>query len=203
MDLRSVDYHPTRLRAWVHEDLEARNWLAAAARSTGKGLERGVDLTVAQRTLKIWEQNGQSGLAGLGRHVLTGGQISEVKYGQWYPEHDVTCRRCGQAEETLFHRYWQCPANALMLDDPVYHTQHLCEQAAEGIQQGDQDCLWLRALVPRDLNWPPVEQSWTRDWWSDEPADPARVHLAGDGSGGPQSREPRLHRKARVGAANA
>eukprot|EP00974_Lingulodinium_polyedra_P123853 11188335-Lingulodinium_polyedra.AAC.1 len=39
------------------------------------------------------------------------------------------CPRCGEAPESALRRFWQCRANACIVDPAVVATQHMCARA--------------------------------------------------------------------------
>ena len=58
-------------------------------------------------------------------------------------EGEGLCPRCGEAKETLFHRYWACRCNDDIDEEVIRNTDRYKEAAAEGPA-----CFWLRGLVP-------------------------------------------------------
>ena len=101
------------------------------------------------------------------------------------------CPRCGAAEETKLHRYWQCSTND-SLGDAVLKTNHWRSRAAAEREHAN---AWERAITPHE--WlprksPPVKaETWTTSNWDEVASDP-RVVMASDGSGGIASSTPAL-----------
>lgn len=111
------------------------------------------------------------------------------------------CRRCGgEHEDTLLHRYYQCPNNDSIECEAVQKTRYLVPKCME--EHKIYPCKWFTAILPCSLVsqvplW--VEESEARPR---TPHDFCRVlrstlHIATDGSGGTTS-DPKYRR---VGAA--
>ena len=137
---------------------------------------------------------------------------------------DPTCPRCGLANETEFHRYWECICNRDVEDIAVQCTQYLCGPLSqvvtdsEGRRRGgraesnsparigsDRDpALWLRGapgchLMTVQVDDPsdPIHQP-PRQWALGKQELPLVKELTfyTDASGGPNSRWPKLRRVA-------
>eukprot|EP00959_Pyramimonas_sp_CCMP1952_P039798 832263-Pyramimonas_sp.AAC.1 len=58
---------------------------------------------------------------------------------------DGNCGRCGETEETEFHRVWQCRCR---VERTIYEgTDDLIAEARA--QQHMHECYWTRGLIPR------------------------------------------------------
>ena len=155
-----------------------RQWLFGLDRKASKQALRFRGSLVAVATAATWPRG----------RLLEVGTIEEC---------DAVCQRCSaNAIETDLHRYWECAANCNI--PACVDTQDLERRAHD--QASSCPVFWLRGLIPS--GWtevtPPgeahIEWSWNhavggsgtahgREWWG-----------AGDGSGGPHSKDPRLRR---------
>ena len=90
------------------------------------------------------------------------------------PHISQECPRCGQAPETLAHRYWACPHAREIASETVQATEALADEALAALQDRANESLWLRGIPPAGrVDVPPVYQ---RHWeWMnlDGPAPPA------------------------------
>ena len=135
--------------------------------------------------------------------IATATAVPQAELKKSNPSLDASCKRCNAAEETYYHRYWECPAN----DDIECcgKTQHLKSKVND-----DEACLWYRGLLPGGwkpkVATPAEESVWCFDIRG-EHAVPCSVDsigfigfpgtplfVAGDGSGGPLSSCPIFRR---------
>lgn len=77
IDPTAPDFHVSRARQAVKEDVARANWVKSAAHEAGAGFADGADLVVPRRLLKRGEQAGHNGLACIARHACAdfGGAI--------------------------------------------------------------------------------------------------------------------------------
>lgn len=60
----------------------------------------------------------------------------------------LLCTRCGEADDTPLHRYYQCRRNKAIDDPIIADTDYICREVAE---QPQSNFLWFRAIVPRAM----------------------------------------------------
>jgi len=170
-----------------------------------------------QKRLTNFENKGRAGDAGVLRSIAAGGTLTlQRRFPDLEPQHPLKlCRQCGTEAETALHRFWTCPCipelyghssevgtdatDEEKLEVETYKatiekTQSLKQDAIVGCTTRDQQCFYLRGLIP---------QGWTT---CSEPhqvvekrfgqaleAEPACVeHIFVDGSG--STSDPRLRR---------
>ena len=107
-----------------------------------------------------------------------------------FPGEPSTCELCGQAGADEEHIFWRCPKLAEMEDPLVLHTQYLRDQVSV-----DQECLWLRGLLPSAcLDGGPIALE-TPAWWVGAvPSEWPSGWYFTDGSGGAWGSVPALRR---------
>jgi hypothetical protein len=145
----------------IRETTLLRSWGAAATHHLGQGLEEGPpSLHVALREAQAARRRGDFlrsraiDLVAIGatwtqERLIRGHSLpSLVRPPPLAGERGISplCPRCGERSETSFHRYWACPANALIPDPAVSSSQHLSERAA--VEWDKHACLWGRGLLP-------------------------------------------------------
>lgn len=182
-----------------------------------EGGQDGVDLWSLQKRLTNFENKGRAGDAGVLRSIAAGGTLTlQRRFPDLEPQHPLKlCRQCGTEAETALHRFWTCPCipelyghssevGTVATDEEklevetyeatIEKTQSLKQDAIVGCTTRDQQCFYLRGLLP---------QGWTT---CSEPhqvvekrfgqaleAEPACVeHIFVDGSG--STSDPRLRR---------
>ena len=90
--------------------------------------------------------------------VLAEGKVDEanalraiVTHNVWYATRAtkdtelMTCKRCGEEDETLVHRLWTCPNNRLCTHPAVVSTQNLIHEAINGCPE--QGAFWLGGVL--------------------------------------------------------
>ena len=83
----------------------------AADHFAGQGMEAGCELQILRKLLKAWGKSNlhQQVVAGLA--IAAGDQWPQTRKQAQRMIDSPTCLRCQTALETLWHRYWACPAN--------------------------------------------------------------------------------------------
>ena len=128
--------------------VEQRLWGEASEGTHGKGLEHGVDLTVAKKHLVRLEANVEDRAP----HTVA----LKIHANCCWTEADrykaslidsPLCRRCKVAEGTLQHHFWQCQANLTSSHPEIQRSQPLCKVANWGVDATP--CFWLRGLTPK------------------------------------------------------
>ena len=110
---------------------------------------------------------------------------------------DPICPRCGQAEETEFHRYWECPANGCI---DQLQSQPSLERRAAANADGN-PALWLRGIPPSTwIKTPPPSDEPVIARFGQFPVAAAPAPCSGptygfgDASGGKHTSDPRRRR---------
>ena len=161
------------------------------------------ELSESQREFREWEDSLASGAAAASLNANPRDPCVVASDKRYHDPEAITCKRCGKAPETDYHRTWECDANRKL---------KACKKSANLIQKAKfaheaLPCLWLRGIVPA---------TWTTDLIPSPPetADPVAEDLGasfgpsgklvtgsndrllgcGDGSGGKKSADPRLRR---------
>ena len=170
-------------------------WTAASLHHNGKGLEKGADLLPVNKHIDYMEKHDKHNLANLLITILAGGIWSGTRKAQAnLPDATDKCPHCGQVQTDL-HMFWTCPKLVESDNPSIISTQYLVPKAT---QHGEEvPCLWYRGLVPKMWTTPssPPSESVHNICGVDplsmfDPSQPIFL----DGSGGPQSQDPRLRR---------
>ena len=142
----------------IRDQLNNELWSQAALSWNGTGLELGppsfVPADAAHRfLLKKGKQPNASALEQIicnkswcGERLVEAGIVQSGSAA-------AQCIRCGEANETRQHRYYDCPANKKIDDDDVRDTQHFASQARDCPEH---QCMWYRAILPRKVLNDPV-----------------------------------------------
>ena len=112
----------------------------------GGGLKNGVDWDCTlsyHRTLKKPELYNQKCAL---ETIMCAATWSNARVHDIHPEVQDVCQRCGAANDTDFHTFWQCPANENIESEAVSKTQHLACFASSAYLS--EPCLWLRGILP-------------------------------------------------------
>jgi hypothetical protein len=86
---------------------------------------------------------------------MVGGAWPAERIQQISPDHASACRRCFRTQETCFHVFWECSANADIESEYVSKTQNLCEEAKR--EHTLFPAMWLRGLLPAHFTEVPPE----------------------------------------------
>ena len=178
-------------------DLRRQLWEGAAKFRNGKGLEAGADLRPIVSHLRSLSKNGRYEMHGAVLCCATASAWTNGRVAEEYPEADSTCPRCCRAPETELHRHWECQANDEI--KACNKSKHLISRAR--LRAAACPAFWLRGIVPSE---------WTAVPPPCQAADPCeenidgnldrigtptrRLWCCGDGSGGVNTRDPRLRR---------
>jgi ribonuclease HI len=210
-------WDPTDLLDAIESSIYKNLWGSASKHYNGLGLEHGADVYGLRLHIKRLRKYGKHDLAGALICVATAAAWTRqriVDLPSQAPAADLllddgmtsaTCRRCGKAAETDFHRTWECEANDKL--PACKKSKHLVSKAKAG--HTSLPCLWLRGIIPA---------TWTTDIIPQPPevVEPTEECLGadrdqsgkiissssdrllgcGDGSGGDRSADPRLRRAA-------
>ena len=185
-------------------------WSRAANHYNGQGLENGADMYGLRLHVKKLRKQGKHDIAGALVSVATTAAWTRQRIADLPKSEDavcdpdaVTCKRCGKAPETDFHRIWDCDANCNL---------RACKKSVYLIKKAKLwytkvPCLWLRGIVPAtwttdqipsppDIAEPVVEDLGATSGPSGKlvTGDNDRLLGCGDGSGGSKSADPRLRR---------
>ena len=211
---RGTVWDPTDFLSKITETLNKQLWSRAAQHYNGKGLEGGADAYGLRLHVSKLRKQGRHDYAGALVNVATAAAWTRQRIADLPSqalklsdadafEAAITCKRCGLAPETDFHRIWKCKANCELKE--CKKSVDLVRRAESGVDK--LPCLWLRGIVPA---------SWTTDIIPTPPTTteateenlgatigPAgkvtsnnseRLLGCGDGSGGNKSSDPRLRR---------
>ena len=207
VDPRGAHWHPTMEATNMDlfldelaEDVSTVLWASAAQHWQGLGLGQGGPdqwvlgkILSKAKTKNTWVHTNMIKIIGGG--CWTKQRCSQLLLSRPSP----MCPRCGAAEESDFHRWWECPANdRLRVQDPeAFSTQvalHAYRFASEF------PCFVSRGIIPSTLtatspppdategHYCPELKECTRRVWS------TRRDVFTDGSGGDHSADPRLRR---------
>jgi ribonuclease HI len=200
LDLQDADLR-SDVRQVIGESVHSVLWKKAAKFENGAGLEQGPDFTIVSRLrLRLSRHKMHEKMAILDLVVQGGIWSDERRHRLRLGADTPACRLCGMAVGDLKHLYWECPTVLEGLKDceAVKNTQGLCRTAMQWADTTP--CFWLRGIVP----W-----AWTgADLLAEQPeadelhggtcpADqvlcmPVGAFAGTDGSGGANSRDPRL-----------
>ena len=179
-------------------------WSRASRRTTGDvGMDGGADITTARKYVAPLRRKGLYKEAGLAMYIISGGQFTGERLGSFegkeLDEGIRACPRCGEACETLLHRYWSCPDNRNVKDEAMQASSRLATRALNGGYF--EQAVWTRGIVP--TSWykeftPPWEDTVAWEFRNGAhplgPEEGAVGVFASDGSGGPCGNDPRLRR---------
>ena len=178
-------------------DLRSQLWANAAEFRNGKGLEAGADMRPLVKHLKSLSKNGRYEMHGAVLCCATASAWTNARVAEEYPEADNLCPRCKIAPETELHRHWECQANDEI--KACNRSKHLIPKAR--LRASVCPAFWLRGIVPAEwTKVPPPPQAADPcedniDGEPDRAGTPAsRLWCCGDGSGGVNTKDPRLRR---------
>ena len=155
---------------------------------TCEGIQRGVDPNATMAVWTKWRSNGIHTKAGALKTILAGATWPNQIRAKRGEIQDPTCPHCKEAEESAYHRWWQCPAHQ------KHRLNHAIKErmAEAGFRLSElPDCFTNYGLVPesmaaetrsRDMqesdNRPQGPRKDVRKVWTDgsaiNPRDPAR-----------------------------
>jgi hypothetical protein len=194
----------TQLRHHLLQDLRGFIWQKAAKHLHGGGLENGLDLTTVKKHYRLLTRQGKVREAGILNTVAQGAMWDgQRKHQAFSPDQPAPrCRRCRLGRNaTWCHDVWECPCTLEMTHEHITATNHLAATAKQGVEL--YPCHWLRGLVPWDWTWGALlEKALLGEfqYYGGRLAPGVRLQLpvnavaATDGSGGPDTRDPRLRR---------
>ena len=78
--------------------------------------------------------------------IICGATWSNARVHKIHPEFANVCQRCGQANGTDYHTFWECTASENIEAEAGKKTQYLAPAAATAYQTVP--CLWLRGILP-------------------------------------------------------
>ncbi|MDA8583397.1 hypothetical protein N9L68_04170 [bacterium] len=180
------------LRAAVAETLARRSWAKAAQHYEGLGLQDGADLSVGRRLMSAWRKSGAALECKLAEVVMTAGQWPMTRVQAFRPDVVPLCPRCMESEETLWHRYWECPCNDALEEEAITASYHLVEQAT--LEAATWPTFWLRALPSTSWSAPLRPAGLPRVSALQAPSQILRWAVGSDASGGPQGADPGMRR---------
>ena len=102
------------LNAAVEKTIARRQWSKAAGHFCGRGLESGVDYTVANKHVDKLRCAGLACEAGMLENIVTGGYYTRSRLRDEGLEEDDLCPRCQEERETPLHRFWKCKDNSTL-----------------------------------------------------------------------------------------
>ncbi len=113
-------------------DLMQRHWKGAAQHFQGQGLQDGACLGSARRHIHSLQKRGRHKEAGCLRGVVCGTFWPALRKREARMEINPICPRCGKAEETATHRFWQCEHNAILEKEWKAAEDEDCSQEGTG-----------------------------------------------------------------------
>ena len=155
----------------------------------GLGAENGVDMTILHRHHKQLLARGAHVRAGMWYKLATAQIYDGSRVCEHNPDAQVACVLCGSPDESMFQRVYDCPcvSNSFDLDK----TERIVEEAREKAHTCP--IFWFRGLPPS--NWypelPVADEPFVEDFGS---LVIMGGHIFTDGSGGAETKDPRLRR---------
>ena len=175
---------------------QAQGWRAAAAHYCGEGLADGGNFTVLRKHIQSLRAQGRGQEAAILQTIGAGGAWCEARFAEAGLWTSARCLRCGAAQGSHLHAYWECPDNDAIQDEAVQDTQHLCKRA---LAPAAPACFWTRGILP--ASWVQTTQPSEFDTeefpWGQQSlflAKDGDIRWATDGSGGKDSSQPLLRR---------
>ena len=175
----------------MQQRLSSNAWKQAAQHHHGKGAENGVDMTVLRRHHKQLLTRGAHTRAGMLYKLAT----ARIYDGTRVCEHNaaeaaqIACVPCGSPDDSMFHRAYDFPCL------PPSAVLDTTEQIVEEARELAHSCpvFWFRGPPPSDWypELPITEDPFAEGFGS---LNIIGVHVFTDGSGGTQTKDPRLRR---------
>ena len=212
--LQRIGWHPTSPTKWVDHNgntwqyswegslspiLQATQEAAeyavlrvAAEHRNGDGIQSGIDLTVINQHKKYLNKNQRYQDIGLLDTGLAGGYWSKARQKEaGYIEDDNCPHGCGQAEDD-YHMIWGCSTFDTCEHIDIIKSNHIRLDAFRGYRH--KPCFYMRGLVPKDWTFRNggVQERTLEIGGSDFDEIDPDGHFFLDGSGGTQSKDPRL-----------
>ena len=198
LDTGELDW--SDLREALAQSIQSMLCLRADKHYLGKGFNQGVDLHHTKKYLARLQRTGKIDKHGAALALATAAVWPRsIIFDVGFPV-DTTCQRCGSGIETQTHRMWTCPCNSTI--PGCKNSEPLVRRAIRSLEHEDgAETLWLRGLVPSSWTSVPAPPSVPLRWaFGPEPGATFMTHGvlygAGDGSGGPFSRDKRFRRAA-------
>ncbi len=131
-------------------------WSALARRRPAfAGLESGADVGASVRARPV-----PPAASGAARCIQAGGCWTQLRRHSADVAPSSLCPYCLEADESLAHRWWKCPAHAhiRVQTDGV----ELAHRALEEIGAGRDACLWLSGILPASASAVPASEPMSR-----------------------------------------
>ncbi|CAK0892726.1 unnamed protein product, partial [Prorocentrum cordatum] len=145
----------------INSSVDRVLWTRASKHEAGDDLHSGGDFsTIKQENRRLARREQYSEIA-LNTVVTTGGQWTRTRMLAAGYEVPPTCPRCGEQDESLFHRIWTCAANCN--HDDYTDSEFLTAQAFANYEASPS--LWLRGVpaaadtIPVFDETPPITNS--------------------------------------------
>ena len=173
----------------MQQRLSHKVWEQAALHYHGLGAENGVDMTILHKHHKRLVARGAHTRAGMLYKIAT----AQIYDGQRVCEHDpdaqVSCALCGSPDDSMYHRVYDCPCFPTSFE--LDRTDRIVDEARARARLCT--IFWFRGLPPS--SWYPelpfAEQPFAEDFGS---LNIVGGHVFTDGSGGTETKDPRLRR---------
>eukprot|EP00969_Alexandrium_andersonii_P316986 14004179-Alexandrium_andersonii.AAC.1 len=131
----------------VFQSVHKQMWSRASSFFCGAGVQSGVDFVPVHRLANHYKDHGRNREFAMLVTVCSGGCWTAERRFEAGLCSSPVCPRCGNAVESMVHRYWQCPANEQVLQHDVALTGLIALRAVR--EAPGLPCLWLRGLPPR------------------------------------------------------
>ena len=155
----------------------------------GLGAEEGVDMTVLQKHFSQLTARGAHTRAGMLYKIATAQIYDGPRVCEHDPDAKVSCTLCGSPDDSMYHRAYDCPCTPTSFE--LDKTDQIVDQAR--MRARSCPIFWFRGLPPS--SWYPelpfAEQPFAEDFGS---LDIAGGHVFTGGSGGTETKDPRLRR---------
>ena len=173
----------------MQQRLSHKVWEQAALHYHGLGAENGVDMTILHKHHKRLVARGAHTRAGMLYKIATAQIYDGPRVCEHDPDAQVACALCGSPDDSMFHRVYDCPCT------PTSFELDKTDQVVDEARMRAFSCpiFWFRGLPPS--SWYPelpfAEQPFAEDFGS---LDIVGGHVFTDGSGGTETKDPRLRR---------
>ena len=173
----------------MQQRLSHKVWEQAALHYHGLGAENGVDMTILHKHHKQLVARGAHVRAGMLYKIATAQIYDGSRVCDHNPDAQVACALCGSPDDSMFHRVYDCPCI------PTSFELDKTDQIVDEARMRARSCpvFWFRGLPPS--SWYPelpfAEQPFAEDFGS---LDIVGGHVFTDGSGGTETKDPRLRR---------
>ena len=161
-------------------------WDHAAQGADGSGLDHGVDFTVLNKHTASYRKHGLASHAAMLECAASNCCWTRSRRNLAGYDVDTTCQRCLSAPDTAFHRVWECQANDQVDQDDFRKSRHLAAQANRAMEKGEDQCFWLRGLVPKRWTETPLPEQRSGPWkvgTANQTSPPRPSYVYVDGSG--------------------